>query len=97
MLESLICGDTHIPSDDFCQVLNNIKKKSNNGKTVLEKQFQVFLNLKVLSVCPLILLLQILDKVSLKPADILSESATLVSSKNRSINFLPCMLHIVLL
>ena len=89
-----MCGVTRIPSADFSQVLNKIKKKPNNEKTVLEKQFQVFLRLIVLAVClQILLLLQILDKVSLKPADILSESATLVSSKNRSINFLPCMLH----
>ena len=42
MLESLTCGDTHIPSVDFGQVLNDIKKKSHSGETELEKQFQVF-------------------------------------------------------
>lgn len=49
VLESLMCGDTHIPSADFCQVLKNIKKKSNNGKTALDKQFQVFLKAQSVS------------------------------------------------
>ena len=43
VLETLICGDTHIPSSDLLQALDKLKKvdKHTAGMTGLEKQFQV--------------------------------------------------------
>ena len=42
VLETLICGDTQIPSSDFLRALDELKKvdKHFNGKTGFEKQFQ---------------------------------------------------------
>ena len=43
VLETLICGDTQIPSSDLLRALDKLKKvdKHFNGKTGFEKQFQV--------------------------------------------------------
>ena len=92
VLEHLVCGETQIPVTNFRVAWNQLSRiHKDNGKTGLERQYQVKIHRKneAFRFLDSVKLLQVLKKITPHSLEVERKSALKYPHLNRSMDYLP--------